>query len=264
MTDFMNAPLPDLEKDILADGVIDAEETTKLRERLYADDVIDREEADFLFRLNDATTGKDNDSEWKNLFVEAITDHVLKDEQSPGIIDDDEANYLIEKIQGDGQVDDTELALLVNICENAIGESPTNFSAFVIESLRNAVIADGIVDADEVEMLKKVIYGTGGSSGADVDRAEADLLFDINDATTGNEGHDPSWTSFFVEAISKHVLDDEASPGEIDEEEGDWLINRIEGDGEYDANEKALLANIKSNSNSIAGNLKFKIELFEL
>ena len=88
------------------------------------------------------------------------------------------------------------------------------------------------------------------------------MLFDINDATTGKEGHDPSWQAFFVDAIAKHVLEDEISPGEIDEEEGDWLISKIEGDGEYDANEKALLSHIKAKANSITGTLKFKIDMF--
>lgn len=68
--------------------------------------------------------------------------------------------------------------------------------------------------------------------------------------------------SFFVEAIAKHLLADETSPGEVDEDEGDWLISRIEGDGEYDANEKALLENIKVNAKTIAGKLKFKIDMF--
>jgi hypothetical protein len=57
-------------------------------------------------------------------------------------------------------------------------------------------------------------------------------------------------------------LEDEESPGEIDEAEGDWLISKIEGDGEYDPTEKALLAKLKSDAKSIAGKLNFKIEMF--
>jgi len=40
---------------------------------------------------------------------------VLDDENSPGEIDDQEAQYLYDKIKGDGQVDSTEKALLLNI-----------------------------------------------------------------------------------------------------------------------------------------------------
>ncbi len=262
MSEHMTMPLDEFATLILDDGVIDADEVVKIRERLYDDGTIDREEADFLFKLNDAVSGKENDASWQAFFVEALTDHVLKDEETPGVIDGDEAAFLIEKIKGDEKVDETELQLLVNICNTATGESPEEFTEFVLTSVKAAVIADGIVDSDEVDTLKKVVYGSGGSGGAEVDRAEADLLFDINDATTDNAGHDPSWQAFFVEAIAKHVLEDETSPGEIDEDEGDWLIGRIEGDGEYDTNEKALLTHIKANATSIAGKLKFKMEMF--
>jgi hypothetical protein len=262
MPEHMSMPLDEFATLILADGVIDADEVAKIRDRLYEDGIIDREEAEFLFKLNDAVSGKENDPSWQAFFVEALSDHVLKDEETPGVIDADEATFLIDRIKGDEKIDETELQLLINVCDTATGESPGAFIEFVLDSVKAAVIADGVVDSDEVDTIKKVIYGSGGSGGADVDRAEADFLFDINDATTDNTGHDPSWQLLFVEAIAKHVLEDEASPGEIDEDEGDWLIGRIEGDGEYDTNEKALLAHIKANATSIAGKLKFKIDMF--
>lgn len=260
MQDHMTKPLAELATDVLADGVIDADEVAKIRERLYADGVVDREEADFLFQLNDGASGKKNDPSWKAFFVEALTGHVLKDEKSPDVLDEDEAKYLIKKIETDEQVDDVELELLVNIAAKAKKYTPS-FNAFVLNAVKKAVIADGVVDAGEVEMMKKVVYGIGGGAGEGVDRAEADMLFDINDATSGNEGHDPSWKEFFVEAIAKHVLEDEVSSGEIDEAEGEWLISRIEGDDKYDDNEKALLTHIKANAKGIAGKLKFKIEM---
>ena len=91
------------------------------------------------------------------------------------------------------------------------------------------------------------------------------MLFEINDACEDNDGkHDPSWEAFFVEAVGKHVLEDETSPGEIDEEEAAWLIAKLtaEGGDNYSALEKALLAHIKANATSIAGALSFKIAMF--
>jgi hypothetical protein len=107
--------LEELKKELLADGIIDADEVKELEEVLYEDGVIDKDEADFLFELNDAVTGKANDPSWEKFFVKAITSFVLDDETSPGEIDDDEAQYLYDKIKGDGQVDGTEKALLLNI-----------------------------------------------------------------------------------------------------------------------------------------------------
>ena len=111
--------LDELKKSILADGVIDEQEAKQLREVLYADGVIENEEAEFLFELYDAVSGKDNHSSWKILFVDAITSFLLEDEKSPGVVDADEANWLLAKIQGDGKLDDLELALLKNLKSKA-------------------------------------------------------------------------------------------------------------------------------------------------
>jgi len=107
--------LEELKKELLADGIIDAAEVKELEEVLYEDGVIDKDEADFLFELNNAVSGKENAPEWKDFFVKAITSFVLDDEQSNGEVDDDEAKYLYEQIKGDGQIDDIEKALLENI-----------------------------------------------------------------------------------------------------------------------------------------------------
>jgi len=109
------ANLEQLKKDLLADGIIDAEEVKTIKEVIYEDGKIDKDEADFLFELNDAVSGKENAPEWKSLFIDAITSFMLEDEVSPNEIDDEEANYLYNQIKGDGQVDETERALLENL-----------------------------------------------------------------------------------------------------------------------------------------------------
>ena len=109
------ANLEQLKKELLADGIIDSEEVKTIKAVIYEDGKIDKDEADFLFELNDAVSGKENAPEWKALFVDAITAFVLEDEVSPNEIDEDEAEYLYNQIKGDGQVDDIERALLENI-----------------------------------------------------------------------------------------------------------------------------------------------------
>jgi hypothetical protein len=101
----------ELKKSIFTDGMIDETEVKQLREVLYADGKIDKEEADFLFELNDAVSGKANHSSWETLFVEAISAYLLEDD----VIDAGEAQWLLVKIQGDGQLDKTEKALLANL-----------------------------------------------------------------------------------------------------------------------------------------------------
>ena len=258
MTDYMNQPLAELKEAVIADGIIDADEARGLRQRLYADGIIDREEADFLFEINDAVSGANNDPSWNALFVDALTSHVLEDEKSPNVLDDEETAYLIAKIDADGTVDAVELQLLVNICA-AAKSAPDRFHDYVLAALKQAVLEDGVIDDAEVHMIRHVIYGPGGAGGERVDRKEADFIFDLNDATTG-KANAPAWNDVFVEAITSHVLEDEASPGEVDETEAAWLTERIEADQQVDANEKALLKNIKVKASRITEGLAKLIE----
>ncbi len=112
MVDYTNAPIDDLVKAILEDGVIDDAEVAQLRQRLYADSKIDQEEAEALFTINDGVKGKSNSADWTKLFAEAICDFLLKDETSPGVVDDAEAAWLIAKLEGDGEIDANEKQLL--------------------------------------------------------------------------------------------------------------------------------------------------------
>jgi uncharacterized membrane protein YebE (DUF533 family) len=118
--------LNELKKAILKDGIIDEAEVDTLREMLYADGEVDRQEADFLFELNDAVSGKANSPEWTEFFVEAISSYLLDDQNSPNEIDDEEAEWLRSKIEGDGKLDDTERALIDNLKKKA-----KNFPKFI-------------------------------------------------------------------------------------------------------------------------------------
>ena len=60
---------------ILEDGVIDAHEVKQISAVIWDDGKIDREEADFLFELNDSK--KSAVPEWTALFVKAISAHLL-------------------------------------------------------------------------------------------------------------------------------------------------------------------------------------------
>lgn len=240
---------------------LDEDSVKKIRAKIYKDGKIDRKEADYLFKLNKQVSEADNDPSWKALFIEALTDHFLKDDISPGEVDKDESDYIIGKIKADG-IDDTELELLVNIAANA-KSCHESFNAFILEILRSSVLADGVIDDKETEMIRKVIYSAGGGDGAGVDRAEANFLFDINDSTSGAD-NSVAWKKLFVEAVSKHLLEDKGMPGKIDEKKSDWLLGRIGADENFDDNEKALLAYIKSSAKEIHPKLKFKLEWFKI
>ena len=122
--------LQELKKDILEDGIIDVNEVTRIKTILYADGVIEKEEAEFLFALNDEA-GDNSCPEWSDFFVQAIADFLLRDEISPNKIDDDEALWLVAKIGTDGKVDSNEKLILEKLKSEA-----NNFPACLAELLQ--------------------------------------------------------------------------------------------------------------------------------
>lgn len=119
--------LKQLKTEILEDGIIDANEVKEIESVIYEDGKIDKEEADFLFELNDAVSGKGNHESWEELFIRAIGSFVLDDDISNGEIDEDEAIYLFDKIKGDGKIDDIEMNLL-NHLKSSVSSFPTKLN----------------------------------------------------------------------------------------------------------------------------------------
>ena len=109
-----------------------------------------------------------------------------------------------------------------------------------LDQLKKDLLADGIIDSDEVKTIKKVIYEDGK-----IDKDEADFLFELNDAVSGKDNA-AEWKDLFVDAITAFVLEDEVSPNEIDDDEAEYLYDQIKGDGQVDDIERALLENIKA------------------
>ncbi|MCB9427164.1 MAG: TerB family tellurite resistance protein [Flavobacteriales bacterium] len=107
--------LEQLKNEILADGIIDSAEVKELETVLFADGKIDEAEASLLFELNNAVSGKANHESWETLFIKAVSSYLLEDETSAGEIDTNEAEWLYDKIKGDGQIDSTEKNLLLHL-----------------------------------------------------------------------------------------------------------------------------------------------------
>lgn len=119
-----------------------------------------------------------------------------------------------------------------------------------LEELKKELLADGVIDSAEVEKLKDELYADGI-----IDKEEADFLFEINDAVSGKDNA-PEWNEFFTQAICDFLLNDEASPGEIDADEEAWLIAKVNNDGQVDEAEKALLSAIKAQAKSFPASLE--------
>lgn len=115
-----------------------------------------------------------------------------------------------------------------------------------LNGLVTAVIDDGKIDASEIQQLKDSLYEDGK-----IDKDELDALFKINDACSDNPENDAQWPEFFGRAIADGVLQDETSPGVIDEEEAKYLTEKLMADGSVDAAEKRALEIIRAEATSI-------------
>lgn len=118
-----NATLGDLQQTIVSQsGPVTAEQASQLRGLIFADSEVDRQEADALFAINDATTKRQGNSpRWNALFVEGVVAHVTEDAGSPGEVDESEGSWLLGKIQGDGELDSNERVLLGTLRARATG-----------------------------------------------------------------------------------------------------------------------------------------------
>ena len=54
-------------------------------------------------------------------------------------------------------------------------------------------------------MIRRILDAFGGDQNIAVTRAEAEVLFDINDATA-NADNDPAWNELFVKAIANFMM----------------------------------------------------------
>ncbi|MGX5803754.1 hypothetical protein ACWGS9_21265 [Bradyrhizobium sp. Arg314] len=208
---IMSAPVAGL----ISKNKITAEDVTMLRREVFADGVVSRGEAEALFALDE--TARDKCGEWAPFFVEAVTDYIVRQEKPEGYISEENAAWLVRTISRDGMVDSrTELELMVHVLEEA-KSSPGQLSAYALEQVAHAVLdgkgplmhggslVPGHIAKAEVDLLRRILYAFGGDGNIAISKAEAEVLFRINDRTAAAD-NDPSWNDLFVKAIANYVM----------------------------------------------------------
>jgi hypothetical protein len=224
--------------EIKARGSIKDADVLKVRRNYYDDGLITAEEADAIFALNDACPVQD--PAWADCFIETITDYLVEQAEPRGYLTAENAQWLIERIAGDGRVETkTELELLVNVLDKARW-APQSLVRFALDQVKGAVIEGsgplrsgktlepGRVCEAEVDLLRRILHSFGGDGNIAVTRPEAEVLFDIDAATAGADNH-PGWTDLFVKAIAGCVMAASgyaAPPREIALARDAWLDQR--------------------------------------
>lgn len=206
----------DLEFDeICMRGSVHEKDVLALRRRIYGRNGIDANDVDQLFKINGAA--RVQGSSWPPFFIEAVTDFVVNDLAPQGYVTAANAAWLIERVSHDGIVDaKNELELLVNILDRARW-APGSLVKFVLEQVKQAVVSGGgplraniekqqrhITEAD-VRLIRRVLYAFGGDGNVAITRAEAEVLFDIEDATSA-QPQPAAWQELFVKAIANAIM----------------------------------------------------------
>ncbi len=118
--------------------------------------------------------------------------------------------------------------------------------------IKKIIVSDGKISVDNVELLRSTLFDKEG-----ITRKKADFLFKFKD-NISKEHIIPEFKELFVEAISIYLLEDEISPGEIDEKEAKWLRAKIQYKGYVDKLDMLLLENLRKKSINFPNILNFK------
>ncbi len=99
------------------------------------------------------------------------------------------------------------------------------------------VRAQGSIDAETANVLRRQVFGDGV-----VSRAEAELMFRLNDACRGN---DAAWNAFFVDSLTDYFVWQQDPAGYLSDADAAFLIEGVTRDGAIDGpTELELLVNI--------------------
>jgi hypothetical protein len=81
----------------------------------------------------------------------------------------------------------------------AASNVPQSLEAFVLGKVKAAIVATGRLAAEDVSLLRRLVFAGASEGDIGVTREEADALFDVDQACGANA--DPSWPPFFAQAI---------------------------------------------------------------
>lgn len=120
------------------------------------------------------------------------------------------------------------------------------------KEFKKELFADAQLSEKDVQKLHDFLYDDEGMT-----REKGDFLFELKNSMSYD--HTPeNFKVLFVEAISILLLEDDISPGEIDDSEARWLRARMQSKGYPDRLNRRLLDNLKKKSINFPEILHYK------
>jgi hypothetical protein len=211
------AALNEVFAQVRVSGEIGPEDALKARRSIYGGGPLSADRVETLLRIDEAADRAD--PAWQALLVEAGVDYLVHEREPVGVIDHAKAGWLLDRIAADGRIKTArELELCVRLLEVA-RSAPESLVVLALHQVRAAVVDGdgplaGIADADpgrvsrhETDLVRRILFaaGDGSSAGEAISRAEAEVIFDINDAALGSN-NDPQWPDLFVKTVANCVM----------------------------------------------------------
>ena len=178
---------------------IGAAEVLAMRKEIYGAPRIAPADADALVRLDFRVA--DRAPEWGEFFAEVMVDYVVRQQDPEDYVDDAKAAWLMKAFDADLKPD-SAIEAIVRITETASGAPPA-LATFALQKLKAYVIGQGAIGANDVALLRRLVFAGASDGGVGVTRAEADAIFDINDVCGAS--YAPEWIDFFAGAIADAV-----------------------------------------------------------
>ncbi len=124
-----------------------------------------------------------------------------------------------------------------------------------VRNVLNEIFDSCSINAEQVKYLEDFVRQDWV-----IDKNEAEQLLRVNHALNQNDESCPEWSAFFVTSISRLIIFDMNSPGEIDADEGDWMASMLDKYSIGNKSEKQLLLEIQKLASSIKGKLSDQIQ----
>ena len=181
-----------------------SDDVLAVRRAVWPDGKVSDAEAGIVFDLNRLIVDPSN--EWRDFFIEALTDYVVNQKAPRGYVDDANAAWLIGEVDQDGApVSRLEIELVVKVIERALN-CPPSLRSWALARIEESVVSGSkSVDAGECALLRRLVFAPGGEGALVVGQDEAEILWRIKDACLGSDNA-PEWKTLFVQAVGNHLM----------------------------------------------------------
>jgi hypothetical protein len=180
------------------------EDVLNVRRAVWPDGRVSDAEAGIVFDLNRLI--REPSAEWRDFFLEALTDYVVNQKPPRGYVDEANAAWLMSEVDRDGApVSRLEVELVVKVVERALN-CPASLRGWALARLEEAIVQGAkAVDAEECKLLRRLVFAPGGEGALVVGADEAEILWRLKNACLQSDNA-PEWKTLFVQGVGNHLM----------------------------------------------------------